>query len=249
MGTKSATQRPGVVYFEFDGRKARPGHRRTKAKRLVVVPRPREEWPDECGEVVKMVTYVFVTPVGDYVDLEERIDQLDGETVVMGDLPTLQQQGETVEVEFKPGRYYDVLCVGYQADGTAAGVVAGGRIATDKRREKTPNPLTFDELKFLGLTFLGLSPEQGEQVRATVTPMTAWGAGGRLIMAGLEFGTTGDKPGETFGVIPNHLGHVEPYGGRDVQEILDFLNLKPAPTANAGGSTESPGEDLEDSAL
>lgn len=184
-----------------------------------------EEWPEGEGVPVSADIWVFKTPLSGYTDLEEHLNQVQGQQVTLGDLPTLIASGPSVEVQLEPDYYYDVFCVGYKANDT--GFLAGGsRYATTDNGTKVPDFLTLDETKAFALAGIGLSLEKGQLVHATVTPMTAWGENGRFIIAGFDFGRRNENDSlSNFGVMVQHNGHSNTYHGRTAEETREFIGV------------------------
>lgn len=237
---------PFVVYI--DGKEQKQFFCEVQGEKLILRITPRQEWPPKLQEILTEIRHsdgqaswteklpkptpalrepislwAFEVPTSEYKELEQHIQELRDKSTVLGDFRTLVlgDEKDTATITLKPDHYYDffAFATSYQGNRIMCG---GGRLSTVPG--EVPKMMTFEELKAFTIEDLDLSLEQAGVIKATVTPMTAWGNGpGRYIVAGFDFGGPSDT--QHYGVMVNHMGGVEHYHGYTTKEIRSFLGI------------------------
>jgi hypothetical protein len=159
--------------------------------------------------------YVFGAPIIGYQDVEDVISQLDRATVSMKP-DSLLAHGQELSLQLEqPNYYYDVAETA-QHLGRERALMIFGRFSTGAH-ESYSSTMTLDLMKVLAAERLGLTVEQLADINARVIPMTAWGNGGRLVIAGFELAANPHH--ERCTVAVNHMGGVDVFPLREKAEV------------------------------
>ena len=197
-------------------------HVYTDGKSLIARVLPNVKWTKPIKKHFEepVHLYLFATPLSQYKDLEKHIDDMEDKETVMGEMPTLKEYKQSkISTDLQPGFLYDLFATG-QINGNRV-FVGGGRLSTQEG--KVPYNMTLDELKLFAIEDLDLSPKEAQNIRAKITPMTAWNGKGRLIIAGFEFG---QKESEwNYGTMVQHNGIVSHYHNDSKEELRKLLKV------------------------
>ncbi|MFQ6120183.1 MAG: hypothetical protein ACE5KE_09890 [Methanosarcinales archaeon] len=211
----------------IDNRIVEAWHQYVEGRKLSAQVLPQEKWPEKLLDYVEgdITLSLFVIPYNKNLDIDglenEQIGKMKGETVDMGEFPNLRFYKQNYfKIGLEKGQVYDVLATGKSKKTGNRQIFGGGRLLT-KKVEKIPYPITLEEMKFLAIEDLGLTPEQAKGIKAKITPMTGWGNRRRFIIAGFDFGEM--KAGWNAGVMVQHNGYVSHYHGYSTEELLKFL--------------------------
>jgi len=211
---------PFEVYV--DKKKVEKLHVYTDGKSLIARVLPKVKWAEPIKKHIEepVHLYLFTTPVSKYRDLEKHIENMQYKETIMGEMPTLKvyKQSE-ISTDLQPGFLYDLFAIG-QREGNRV-IAGGGRLSTQEG--KVPYHMTLDELKLFAIEDLDLSPEEAQNIRAKIAPMTAWGEHGRFIIAGFDFEQK--EPGGNYGTMVQHNGVVSHYHGYSKKELRKALKV------------------------
>lgn len=214
---------PPMFEIHLDGKKLDSLFAVVDGSRLSIKVTKKDAWPEKAREFTPTGLYLFATPYSDAISagaLEKNIDELEGKKVDLGDLPHLKASATTeLSAGLEKDMVYDIFLRGKNEKGDVI-LIAGGRLTTKGLTESVPTPITFEEMKFMALTDLGYTPKEAKGIEAEVKPLTAWGSGGRFIIAGFEFGRKGSND---VGVMVQHNGGVDHNHGYSTEEIRGFI--------------------------
>lgn len=161
------------------------------------------------------------TPISDYRDLEQHIDEMDGKEIPFSEFSRLTEYGkQEISAELKSGFFYDLFAFGQQ---NGKGIVVGNRRLWVQDGD-IPYDLTLDSMRLIALESLGLTPKETKGLSAKITPMMSWGERngrtGRMFWAGFYFGKDDEECNVDVSV--NDLGEVShhPYSAEEVVKYL-----------------------------
>ena len=165
---------------------------------IIVSAVPRSEWSEYTQQVIQndVTITVFKLPCtvpSTFDPLEiERLSEINGKKVNMGELPGLSVYGANrAEIELESGYVYDAFAIGKQVGYKRARVIgASERISGVVGRQ--PKYMTFEEMKYLGLEAVGVNVSIADGFMAKVH--TAPAADGRGFEVRFEY----DEPLKEF---------------------------------------------------
>jgi len=174
---------------------------------------PRNEWPDVLRQGLSdpIHIHLFETSANRYKPLSEELEQMTGNNVMLGDIPTLRaHKHERYALDLKPGNFYDVLSIA-SCDGDIVLAAAGG---FSTQQVQTPELLTLDQLKLVAIEYLGLTMEQARAIKATIGRAKCSNGSCDTEAALFHFGD--------YGVVINGGEILMPIGGltKDIRQYL-----------------------------